>query len=407
MYMKHKNNGSKMFPTLFFTFIALGIAFLAAIYAWVLINNYEKGVAEIYAQEQDGYVKLVLDQINLQPENTDAEIIQNILGTLDSSSNRYWTLSHDETLVFVKDVLETSRYKSFSADTYYNTVSSREFVAGLQNGQVKHAMVIIDGRKFIASGVAFVYNNRNYQICLLTNADIMLENNTYLSTKISLVIMIAVILMIFVIAVIILARLVNSLKRQLLNGQQTQEELRRDIEQLDEKLRNKNLYDSKTMIFGSSLIPTMLKKLNERANRPLVMAVVPFEEKTYQIVINEGQEILGQNVIRMKMDASHMLLIFVQCRKEAAVEKMNLLKQYAIVSECIFEVGEQENVSEVYQKEVIGIASAVEAGKETAVTSDEETVADQTLSDIADRIKTEYSNNFDIDDVKKDDFDRI
>ena len=63
MYMKHKNNGSKMFPTLFFTFIALGIACLAAIYAWVLINNYEKGVAEIYAQEQDGYVQLVLDQI--------------------------------------------------------------------------------------------------------------------------------------------------------------------------------------------------------------------------------------------------------------------------------------------------------------------------------------------------------
>jgi len=139
MHMKHKNNSSKMFPTLFFTFIALVIACLAAVYAWVLINNYEKGVAEIYAQEQDGYVQLVLDQINLQPENTDEEIIRNILGTLDSSSNRYWTLSHDETIVFVKDVLETSRYKSFSADTYYNTVSSREFVAGLQNDQVKYA----------------------------------------------------------------------------------------------------------------------------------------------------------------------------------------------------------------------------------------------------------------------------
>ena len=94
MHMKHKNNSSKMFPTLFFTFIALVIACLAAVYAWVLINNYEKGVAEIYAQEQDGYVQLVLDQINLQPENTDEEIIRNILGTLDSSSNRYWTLSH-------------------------------------------------------------------------------------------------------------------------------------------------------------------------------------------------------------------------------------------------------------------------------------------------------------------------
>ena len=148
----------------------------------------------------------------------------------------------------------------------------------------------------------------------------------------------------------------------------------------------------------------MLKKINERANRPLVMAVVPFEEKTYQILINEGQGILGQNVIRMKMDASHMLLIFVQCRKEAAVEKMNLLKQYAIVSECIFEVGEQENVSEVYRKEVIGIASAVEM--QTAVTPEEEAVAERAVSDIVDRIKMGYKNDFDIDITPRDDFDR-
>ncbi len=405
MHTKNRNNRSKMFPTLFFTFVALGIACLAAVYAWVLINNYEKGVAEIYAQEQDGYVQLVLDQINLQPENTDEKIIQNILGTLDSSSNRYWTLSHDETLVFVKDVLETSRYKSFSSDTYYNTVSSREFVAGLKQGQVKHAVVIIDGRKFIASGVAFVYNNRNYQICLLTNAEIMLENNTYLSTKISLVIMIAVILMIFVIAVIILARLVNNLKRQLFAGQQTQEELRRNIEQLDEKLHNKNLYSSKTMIFGSSLIPTMLKKLNERANRPLVMTIVPFEEKTYQILISEGQEILGENVIRMKMDASHMLLIFVQCSREAAVEKLSLLEKYAITAERIFEVGEQENVAEVYQKEAIGIAPAVQT--QPVVTPEDESAAEQTVSDITGRIKMKYNNDFDIDITQKDDFDRL
>ena len=90
-----------------------------------------------------------------------------------------------------------------------------------------------------------------------------------------------------------------------------------------------------------------------------------------------------------------MLLIFVQCRKEAAVEKMNLLKQYAIVSECIFEVGEQENVSEVYRKEVIGIASAVEM--QTAVTPEEEAVAERAVSDIVDRIKMGYKNDFDID----------
>lgn len=354
--MNRTAKSKKMVPTLYLTIAALIIACLAGVYAWFLISDYEKGVSEIYAQEQDGYVQLVLDQINLQTAGTDEQIIQNILGTLDSSTNRYWTLSHDETLVFVKDVLETSRYKSFSSDTYYNTLSSRDFVNSLQQNKVTHEVIEISGRKFIASGVKFVYNNKDYQICLLTNAEIMLENNTYLNTKINLIIMIIVILLIFVISTIVLARLVNSQNRALLAEKKTEEDLRRNLEQMDEQLHDKKMYDSETMVFGSSMIPTMLQKLEERGARPLVLATVPFDEKSYQTLTDEGQLLLGKNVVRMKLDEEHMLLIFVQCRKKEADRKLSALASYGIKAEQIREISESEakSVKECYQEIISG-----------------------------------------------------
>lgn len=81
-----------------------------ALGAWQ-ISSYDKSVLEIYAGQQDAYVQLVLDQINLQANRSDDEIITEILGSLDSSSGKYWTLSKEQALLFVKDVMETNRYK--------------------------------------------------------------------------------------------------------------------------------------------------------------------------------------------------------------------------------------------------------------------------------------------------------
>ena len=41
------------------------LAFLFSAFAWWQIYNYEQGVAELYAQEQDGYVEIVARQITL------------------------------------------------------------------------------------------------------------------------------------------------------------------------------------------------------------------------------------------------------------------------------------------------------------------------------------------------------
>ncbi len=61
----------------------------------------------IYATQQDNYVQLVLDQINLQENGTEESIISDIIETLDSGNTHYWTLSKEENILFVKNVTET------------------------------------------------------------------------------------------------------------------------------------------------------------------------------------------------------------------------------------------------------------------------------------------------------------
>ena len=78
---------------------------IAGAFAYTRINKYEEGVLEVCATQQDAYVQLVLDQINLKSNRDDEQIINDILGTMNSSSNKYWTFSKNQSILFVKDVL--------------------------------------------------------------------------------------------------------------------------------------------------------------------------------------------------------------------------------------------------------------------------------------------------------------
>ena len=59
-------------------------------------QEYERSTLAIYAEQQDAYVQLVLDQINLKDNRNDEQIIKEILETMDASSNHYWTFSKDQ-----------------------------------------------------------------------------------------------------------------------------------------------------------------------------------------------------------------------------------------------------------------------------------------------------------------------
>ena len=165
--------------------IILAAAVMAVI-GWHEAKDYEKSVLAIYAQQQDAYVQLVLDQINVLDERSDEEIVQKILGSLDTSGRKYWTLTKDQALLFVKDVTETNRYKGLTTETFFTSDSAARFLQDLEINRVIHETIRMDGVRYVASGVIFEYNSAEYKICLLTNDTVILDNNIFLSSKIGL-----------------------------------------------------------------------------------------------------------------------------------------------------------------------------------------------------------------------------
>ena len=79
----------------------IAMALLLSAFAIWQINNYELGVAELYAQEQDGYVEIVARQIELYGDIAGDAFVEDTIKMLDSTSQRYWTLDNSEYFLFV------------------------------------------------------------------------------------------------------------------------------------------------------------------------------------------------------------------------------------------------------------------------------------------------------------------
>ena len=169
------------------------------------VRDIDSGIVEAVAVEQDGYVQLVLDQINLQPDRTDEEIINDILGTLDTNGGRYWTFSRGSTMLFVKDVSETSRYRSLMAESYFDSGSGQDFLNELSKDEVTHDVITIEGEQFVASGALFDYGGSTYRLCLLTNRDMLLSSNAMLGSRSRLIALLFLELGIFLVLSIYLA----------------------------------------------------------------------------------------------------------------------------------------------------------------------------------------------------------
>ncbi|MDO4877313.1 MAG: hypothetical protein Q3987_08020, partial [Oscillospiraceae bacterium] len=86
---------------------AVFIAILLSAFAWWEIVNYEQGVAELYAQEQDGYVEIVARQIERYGDVAGDKFVEDTIEMLDSTSQRYWTLDNTQYFLFVKSINET------------------------------------------------------------------------------------------------------------------------------------------------------------------------------------------------------------------------------------------------------------------------------------------------------------
>ena len=282
---------------------------------------------DIYANSQDAYVQLVLDQINLVEDRTDVEIVSDILGTLDSSSNRYWTFSSEETMIFVKDVTETNRYKGFTTSTYYVSQEARDFIGSLKTNKVVHKIIPMNNHQYVASGVKFEYNGNQYQICLLTNRDTVLDHNVYLNAKINLGIAVAAVLLLFIAATISLSILNEHKSRALSMEKQQNEELRIMVERLSAALERKRLFDTQLSVFHHSILPMLLKKLEEKNISPVTVAYLSYqtEEDKKRFLLN-SQVLLDEHVFRFQnLKEKTLTIVTIQCNKAAVMKALHPL----------------------------------------------------------------------------------
>lgn len=316
----------------FFIILVVALCIVVSVYQ---LYRYDQGVLEIYADQQDGYVELVMEQIALRdPEATDDEIIREILGTLDASSGKYWTLSKDDYLVFVKDVLETNRYKGFTTSTYMVEQSADVFLNNLRRNWVTHDTIKMDGDDYIASGVEFEYNGQSYRICLLTNTSVILDNNEFLSAKITIILMLILIFVIIAVAFMTLTVELERLKQETDELHSHIRDQNIKIGELDQEMMEREQYSTRLNAYHISVLQSFLEKLRERRAYPMHFMKLTFDSgKTREEFLEHAQMMLDKKVLRFIMrDEKNLLLIFLQYAESEAKTAVNRIQLYGEMS---------------------------------------------------------------------------
>lgn len=317
--------------------VLIGITFvliaLIAFVGLILMRQYENAVLKIYSEQQDNYVQLVVDQINLQPDRADEEIISKIIETLDSGASHYWTLSKDETLIFVKNVTETNRYQGVRTDDFYVTESAAAFIEHLTLYRVKHDVIRMDDVRYVVSGVLFEYNEGIYKICLLTNETVILDNNDFLSTKINMYIFVIVLIVLIFIVVLASQNLVH--RRQLriyqLNNRIRNQNIH--IQNLEKEIEYVNFYDSRWNLYNRKLLKKFVEMFDSKEIKTAVYAEVAFpSEKERKKFLSDAEFILDEHVLRFDKSDSELILLFANCGEPAA---KRILKSAGVTEDMI------------------------------------------------------------------------
>lgn len=315
------------------------------------LQEYETSILSVYASQQDAYVQLVLDQINLQKNRSDEEIVSDILGSLDHSGKRYWTLTKNQALLFVKDVTETNRYKGFTTGTYYATDSANSFYNHLTTNHVMHEIIEVDADRYVASGVVFEYGGAEYKICLLTNETVILDNNDLLLSKISIYIFMAVVLICLLLVALIFATQIA--RANAANDRLTKqvEDQYRKIDDLEDTIRSYSYYHTRHNLFHEALVPVFLKKLQKKHVARVAFVALHFKsEGLYKRYLEQAQLLLDKKVIRFTDDGWQLTLVFVGYTAEQAVEACNRIvieNEIRLVSEYI--AGPEADLQDTYR----------------------------------------------------------
>lgn len=307
--------------------VALACATAAGLFYWYQIEHYEDNLVEIYAEQQDAYVQLVLDQINLVDDRDSEEIVSNILGSIGGTNSEFWVLSENDALVFVKDVAETNRYRGFSDATYYDTESAQEFVDSLEVNKVQHAIIAMNERRFIASGVSFEYNGGAYRLCLLTSEHVVVDHNAYLAARVNLSVAVGIVLLMLVIGALVVGLRGDKWMKRAYELEGTNAKLQATIEELDSKLIRKDFYDTRLSTFDGESAGLFYEKLKEHDSWPTTFVALRFaspQEKERYLAV--AQTMFDDHVVKFSLADAVLLLVLVGCGKQAALATVSALQ---------------------------------------------------------------------------------
>lgn len=223
----NKNNNRSITLTVLFSVIMM-IAFVT--YSIYQLSDYEKGMTEIFAEEQDGYVALVVEEA--RRGSPVLESAEKAVGILDSSNKQYWTMDNKDTILYIKNVTESNAYRDVEPEKYYHSKSARKFLKSISDTYITHSTIEIDGKKYIASGTLVKTPKQSIRLILLSDYKILFSNNDYLSKKIYLQISIMVVASVFIVTLIFMAILIRNAKNRQDAAEKESIELRKKIEEI-------------------------------------------------------------------------------------------------------------------------------------------------------------------------------
>lgn len=325
--IQHKKRNKKQRnqkPILFFTTICvICVAICSIVFFRYQIHRYEDGILDVCATQQDTYVQLVVDQINLKDNQNDETIIHDILGTLDASSNKYWTFSKNQSMLYVKDVIETNKYQGITAASYYESESAKAFLDGLQQTRVTHAEIMINEKSYIASGVIFLYNQNQYKLCLLTNKSVLLDNNSYLGMRTQLWTFVCTLILIILLVPMIFAYQIRKLQLQADTRMKELSVLNNSLVKMNDRLSEHDLHDTRNNVWKQETIPVFLEKIIDRQIIPLTLVHLHCnDQSSREQFLMRAHITLNKKVLRFEYRKCDLLLIFVGIEKEMAMRNL-------------------------------------------------------------------------------------
>lgn len=351
--MKEKRFWKKITNIKVISVLIILAAVIMAVIGWHEAKDYEKSVLAIYAEQQDAYVQLVLDQINVLDDRSDEEIVKKILGSLDTSGRKYWTLTKDQALLFVKDVMETNRYKGLTTETFFTSDSAAKFLQDLEINRVIHETIQMDGVRYVASGVIFEYNGAEYKICLLTNDTVILDNNIFLSSKIGLYVFGVLLLGLLLVVSMIFANVLDLREKRMKAMKEHITGLNKVLTEQTEMIREMNWYHTRWSVFKPSAMEMFVQKIVQRQIVPVVFVSLAFDsEEQRDYFLQKAQILLDEKVVRFEREyGDGLVLLFLKYQAQEVEKALGLMKSQgaSFRTEKQMECREASTLQETYE----------------------------------------------------------